>query len=82
MAAVTISEVNALKISKVLNINLLNKIGFSKSFPKALVYAPRELGDIGIRNLNVLSMLVKIKMLVKHIRAQTSVGKARRIILE
>ena len=82
MAAYNLDDASYERIRRKLQSSLLNKLGFSKSFPMEMVYAPRSLGGLGLKDLRVLGLVDKIKMLIRHIRAETSVGAAAMIMLE
>ena len=61
---------------------LLTKLGFHPTFPRSIVFAPKQFGGIGIPPFNVIITQRKIKFLYKHIRARTEIGKVMLINLQ
>ena len=55
---------------------LLNKLGFQASFPRAVAFAPRHVGGIGITPLNVIIVQRKVRFLYSHLRHNSDLGKA------
>ena len=55
---------------------LLNKLGFHSTFPRAIAFAPKHIGGIGITPFNVIITQRKINFLYRHLRANTEISNA------
>ena len=55
---------------------LLNKLGFQASFPRAVAFAPRHIGGIGITPMNVIIVQRKLRFLYSHLRKNSNLGHA------
>ena len=75
-SAVTLSlptkEINA--INRTFMPLLLNKLGFQKSFPRAVAFTPRHIGGIGITPMNVIIVKRKICFLYFHLKQKSELG--------
>ena len=61
---------------------LLNKLGFQASFPRAIAFAPRHIGGIGITPMNVIIVQRKLRFLYSHLRQNSDLGHAILINLQ
>jgi hypothetical protein len=59
-----------------LHYTILPKLGFNKHFPRAIVTAPAFFGGLELVDLYTGAGLAQIKLLLQHIRAVSSLGKA------
>jgi len=60
---------------------ILNKMGFHRNLPQSLVFAPCELGGIGLCNLRYEMEIQQIIILLRHLQVQTTLGKAMTVLL-
>ncbi len=60
---------------------ILNKMGYHKSLPRSLVFAPKELGRLGLCHLQHEMEAQQILLLIWHIRANTLLGIAIGILI-
>ena len=76
-SAVTLSlpMKNITRVHQIFMPLLLNKLGIQSTFPRAIAFAPRHIGGIGITPFNVVILQRKINFLYCHLRANTELGK-------
>jgi hypothetical protein len=60
---------------------ILNKMGYAKSFPHALIYGPPSLGGIGLRTFYDEQGSTKMELVLKHLRCPTMVNTQLHIAL-
>jgi len=60
----------------------LTKLGYPRSFPRAIAYANTDRGGIGMRHLGEEQGLQKILQLLKHLRTKTGIGQVYSIVLQ
>ncbi len=60
---------------------ILNKMGLHRNLPRSLVFAPRNLGSIGLSNLIHKQSIQQVLILLRHLRAQTNLSKTLEILL-
>jgi len=53
---------------------LLQKLGYKSTFPRELVFAPKSSGGLGIVDFSVGIAQAKILCIIRHVRANTSIG--------
>ena len=56
--------------------SLLNRLGYQSTFPRAVAFAPKNIGDIGIAPMNIIITQRKINFLYRHLRANKELGRA------
>jgi len=56
-------------------------MGFHRNLPRCIVFAPREVGGIGLCNLRHEMELQQIMILLRHLRAKTQLGQALEILI-
>jgi len=62
------------KIHRLSTSTILNKMGYHRSLPRTLVFAPRALGGVGLSNLQYEMETQQVLILVRHLRANTQLG--------
>jgi len=60
---------------------ILNKMGFHWNLPRSVVFAPRQLGGIGLCNLEYEQCVQQIIILIRHLRARTPLGTAMETLI-
>jgi len=60
---------------------ILNKMGYHRTLPRTLVFAPRAMGGVGLVNLQNEMEIQQILILVRHLRAATPLGKAMELLI-
>ncbi len=60
----------------------LPAMGYERTFPRAVVFAPLTFGGLGLSNLYVDSSIQKIYTILSHIRANTELGQQLQMILD
>ena len=53
---------------------LLQKLGYKSTFSRELVFAPKSSGGLGIVDFSVGIAQAKILCIIRHVRANTSIG--------
>jgi len=59
----------------------LAKMGYRRTMPQAVVYAPKALGGVGFRHLWAEQGVQQSMQLIKHLRAQTSNGALFKLVI-
>ena len=77
----SIPEKHLLTIQNQSTLPILNKMGYAKSFPHALVYGPQSLGGIGLRTFYDEQGSTKVELVLKHFRSTTLVNTQLNIAL-
>ena len=54
---------------------LLPRLGYQSSFPRAVIFAPKTLGGIGLVPLNTIITQRKITFMLRQLRANTDLGR-------
>jgi len=57
-------------------------MGYPRSFPRVVAYAPKDYGGVGLRLFGTEQGLHKILQIIKHIRTNTSIGKVYGIVIQ
>jgi len=57
-------------------------MGYNRNMPKAVVYAPATHGGLGMKHLLMEQGLHKVLQVLKHIRAQTTLGKLLQTMID
>jgi len=60
----------------------LNKMGYPIHFPRAVVYAPIDVGGLGFRHLGSEQGVQHVLQLVKHLRAGTMNGQLYQTLID
>jgi hypothetical protein len=60
---------------------MLPRAGFKFNFPYAVAFAPQEFLGVGIKHLKAIHLALQVEMLLKHVRANNSVGKTAEIMI-
>jgi len=60
----------------------LTKMGFPRSFPRAIAYASKDRGGIGLHLCGTDQGLHKVLQLIKHTRTRTSIGQVYNIVTQ
>ncbi len=60
---------------------ILNKMGYHRFLPRAMVFAPRTLGGVGLCHLYHEQCAQQIMILLRHLRAKSSLGKTLEILV-
>jgi len=60
----------------------LNKMGYPIHLPRAIVYAPIEVGGLGFRHLGFEQGVQHVVQLVKHLRAKTLNGQIYQALID
>jgi len=53
----------------------LGAMGYARTFPRSVAYAPQELGGLGLRHLGQEQGVQKVLQVLKHLRTNTTIGK-------
>jgi len=69
------------RIQQLSTSTILNKMGLRRNLPRSLVFAPREIGGIGLCNLIHEQSVQKVLILLRHLRADTALGKALEVLI-
>jgi len=60
----------------------LNKMGYPAHLPRAVVYAPIDVGGLGFRHLGYEQGVQQVMQLVKHLRSNTLNGQIYRVLID
>jgi len=64
------------RIHKLSTSTILNKMGMHSRLPRSMVFAPREMGGVGLCNLIYEQGTQQLIILLRHLRAKTPLGLA------
>jgi len=64
------------RIHQLSTSTILNKMGLHSQLPQSMVFAPHEMGGIGLCNLVYEQGTQQLLMIIRHLRAKTSLGQA------
>ncbi len=70
------------KIHRLSTLVILNKMGYHKSLPRSLVFAPKELGSIGLCHLQHEMEAQQILLLIRHMHTHTPLGNTIGILIQ
>jgi len=59
----------------------LTKMGYPRTFPRAVAYAPKAEGGVGLLSLSAEQGTQKVLQIIKHLRAHTTTGTIYRILV-
>jgi len=59
----------------------LSKMGYARTFPRAVVYAPKTRGGLGFCHLSAEQGVQKALQVLKHLRADTTTGKVYQTLI-
>jgi len=60
---------------------ILNKMGFHCNLPRSMVFAPHEVGGIGLLNLIHEQSVQQVLILLRHLRARMPLGQAFKLLI-
>ena len=81
MVTVSFTDQQIEHLHKQLYPKLLQKLGYRASLPRAIACAPKSLGGVGLVDFNVTILQHKTRLIVRHLRAGTEIGKIFLIML-
>jgi len=64
------------RIHKLSTSTILNKMGLHSCLPRSMVFAPREVGGVGLCNLIHEQGTQQLLILLRHLRSKTALGTA------
>ena len=67
------------KIQRKATTTFLNRMGFNQHFPRAVSYAPKWFGGLGMRHLYCEQGICKLQRLIAHLRIDSDLGKLLRL---
>ncbi len=70
------------KVTKQVTTAFLLEMGYPRTFPQAVMYAPVMSGGIGFRHLGIKQGVQKIMQLIKQIRANTTTGTMLLVLIK
>ena len=82
LPATTFTGKQIQNIHKKVMPRMLSKSGISRNYPRALVFGPVELGGLGFPHIGYLQLANKTNQVIKNVRANTTLGKTFRIMME
>jgi len=69
------------KLHQLSTSTILNKMGFHRNLPCCMIFAPHDNGGIGLCNLQTEMEVQQIIILIRHLRAHTTLGRAIKILI-
>ncbi len=69
------------RIHKLSTSTILNKMGYHRNLPRSFVFAPRNIGGIGLCNLIYEQSAQQTIILLRHMRAHTPLGLAIEVLI-
>lgn len=57
-------------------------MGFDHSFPREIIYGPRDFGGLNLSHLYTEQCITKINTLISHIRVNTTLGNIMQLNLD
>jgi len=69
------------KIHQMSTSTILNKMGYHRNLPRAMVFAPKYFGGVGLCNLQYEMETQQIIMLLRHLHACTPLGQTMDILI-
>ncbi len=69
------------RIHKLSTSTILNKMGYHRNLPRSVVFAPCRIGGIGLCNLIQEQSAQQTIILLRHLRAKSSLGKAMEALI-
>ena len=70
------------ELHKTLFPRLLSWLGYQSSFPRKVVFGPKEFGGIEAKDLEGEQGGAKIQATIKHIRNESTIGQANQILIQ
>ncbi len=74
-SAGTLGRKDAEKINSRITQSILPAMGFNRNTPLAVVYGPKNIGGIGLKDLFAEQGAAKAAILLKHLRSSSELGK-------
>jgi len=69
------------RIHKLSTSTILNKMGYHRNLPRPFVFAPRDIGGVGLCNLIYEQRAQQILITIRHLRAQTPLGQTMEALI-
>jgi len=69
------------KVHQLSTSTILNKMGYHRTLPRSMVFAPKHFGGVGLRNLKHEMETQQIVILLRHLRANTPLGRTMEILI-
>ena len=82
MPSISITKKQAGSLHIHLIPRLLPKLGISSEFSRATVFGSRQLGGLGIKNINAINLVHKLQVILKHTRTNSDIEIALLIMLQ
>jgi len=79
--AMWLSEKFLERIQQLSTSTILNKMGLHQNLPRSLVFAPRAIGGMGLCNLTHEQSVQQLLIVVRHLRAHTTLGTALELLI-
>jgi hypothetical protein len=81
LPAMNLTEQETNKIQQCANTKFIQSIGVSWSFPRAVVYGPKEFGGMGLPYLYSESGCIKVECILNNFKTESELSIAMRIVL-
>jgi hypothetical protein len=81
LATTSLSFKQVEKLHKQLLPRLLTRMGYQSCFPRKIVFGPKFFGGIEAKDIECEQGAAKIQAILKHIRNDSTVGQAARILI-
>jgi hypothetical protein len=82
LAATQISWDKLESIQSSVTLSVLPRMGFNRHFPRAVVYAPKHCGGLGLKHLAVEQGVAHVTSIMAQIRANTQLGQMFMVLIE
>jgi len=69
------------RIHKLSTATILNKMGFHRTLPRSMVFAPRSMGGVGMYNLNHEQATQQMITLIRHLCTNSQLGQTLEIMI-
>ncbi len=69
------------RIHRLSTATILNKMGFHRTLPRSMVFAPRSMGGVGLCHLGHEQMAQQIVTIIRHLRVHLQLGKTLEILI-
>jgi len=69
------------KVHQISTSTILNKMGYHRTLPRSMVFAPKHFGGVGLRHLQQEMEAQQIIMLLRHLRAHSPLGQTMEILI-
>jgi hypothetical protein len=82
LAATQISWDKLESIQSSVTLSVLPRMGFNRHFPRAVVYAPKHCGGLGLKHLVVEQGVAHVTSMMAQIRANAQLGQMFLVLIE